>query len=115
MNVTITARHTDITEAMREYAERRVRRLVDHFDTLMHLEVILNVEKKRHTAEVIATCRKAGRVTARAEGTDMYPALDQVVDRMMQRLRRHKERLKAHRVHRPEGVEPGEGGAPESS
>lgn len=108
MPLTIAVRHTDITDAMRDYAEKRVGRLLDHFDTLSDVRVTLNVERNRHQAEIVANCRRAGPVVARAEGADMYATLDEVVDKMMNQLRRQKERLKDHRVQKPGAPSAGE-------
>lgn len=102
MSVTITARHTDITDAMRDYAAKQAERLTEHFDILSDVEVTLNVEKNRHTAEIIAICRKGSKTVASATSRDMYATLDQVGDKMFRQMRRRKEKIKDHRTRKPE-------------
>ncbi len=96
MRLTITGRHVDVTEALRRYIDTRMQRLDRYGLKLDEAQVILGVEKYRHTAEVILTVN--GRVIQGKESTDeMYASLDRVFDQMGRRIRKRKEILSNHK------------------
>jgi glycosyltransferase involved in cell wall biosynthesis len=54
MKVTVTARHMEMTDVMKEYAYDKAERLGKFFDNIRKIEIILDAEKgKRYRAEVI--------------------------------------------------------------
>jgi putative sigma-54 modulation protein len=59
------------------------------------VHVILNVEKLNQKAE--ATVHLSGaEVFASSENTDMYAAIDSMVDKLDRQVIKHKEKLKKH-------------------
>ncbi len=56
----ITGRHLVVTPGLKAHVEKRFERRARYDVTLSHLEVILNVSKLQHTAEVSVRCRGAG-------------------------------------------------------
>lgn len=96
MRLTITGRHVDVTEALRRYIGTRMQRLDRYRLKLDEAQVVLGVEKYRHTAEVILTVN--GRVIQGKESTtEMYASLDRVFDQMGRRIRKRKEILSNHK------------------
>ena len=97
MQVTVTFRHMETSEALKAYAEEKLDRLKKYIDEPIVAQVYLTVEKKiRHIAEISLTAK--GITIKAAEATnDMYAAIDAVVDKMERQLRRYKERLKEHK------------------
>jgi len=74
MQVNITGLHLEVTDAMRTYVDEKFERLARHFDRIIAVQVILQVEKLKQKAE--ATLHVAGReVVANAEHEDMYAAI----------------------------------------
>ena len=66
MQVNITGLHLEITDALRDYVEEKFDRLERHFDRIIAVQVILQVEKLKQKAE--AALHVAGReVVARRE------------------------------------------------
>ena len=51
MNVKITGRHMELSEALKSYIETGLRKVKAHFDRVIDVDVVLDVEKHRHTAE----------------------------------------------------------------
>ncbi len=96
MQVTITARHLKLTPAIGEYVQKKLEKAKRYFDKLIRAQVILDVEKNRHKAEIII--RTEGRtVTAKEESTDLYAAIDLASDKIDEQLRRYKEKRRGHR------------------
>jgi len=92
MQMTITGRHMEVTEALKRYAEEKLGKVKKHFDQVIDLHVVLCVEKLIQQAE--ATIRASGKtIHAVAHGQDMYAALDGLADKLERQLTKHKERI----------------------
>ena len=46
MNIRITGRHMDVTDAMRDYIEKKIARLNRYYDRLMELEVTMTADNE---------------------------------------------------------------------
>jgi putative sigma-54 modulation protein len=99
MQITIQGHQVDVTQALRDYATGKFDRVTRHFDHLHELSIVLSVEKLLHKAE--ATMQFSGRKAARtlhanATATDMYAAIDVLVDKIDKQVRKAKEKLTDH-------------------
>jgi len=121
MQLTLTFRHMEPSEKLKEYSHDKLARLEKYLDAVIDAEVVLTVEKFRHRAEVLIVSDGL-KIKAEEETEDMYAALDMVVDKLEKQIKRHREKLKAHkggagpaakRGHRDheEAPEPGEEGS----
>src|ERR1700736_1015079 len=97
--IQVTGRHVNVTEAMKEYCRRKVATLHLDYPKIIEVQVILDVEKYRHTAEVILHCSNHITLEASSESDDMYASIDQVIDKIARQMRKYKTRLM--RQHRP--------------
>jgi putative sigma-54 modulation protein len=101
MQINITGHHVDLTPALRAYVTEKMQRINRHFDSVISMNVILSVEKLQHQAE--ATLHTAGKsLFANASDTDMYAAIDGLVDKLDKQVRRFKDRRSDHTVSRDE-------------
>ncbi|HEU0265972.1 MAG TPA: ribosome-associated translation inhibitor RaiA [Geobacterales bacterium] len=96
MQITVTFRHMEASEALKSYAEEKLERVKKYIDEPIVAHVFLTVEKIRHAADVTITA-KGLTIKANDETNDMYASVDAVVDKIERQLRRYKERLKAHK------------------
>ena len=96
MRVIITGRHVKVTAALRRYIETRVTRLDRYGVMLRDVQVIVDVEKYRHIAEVILTLNGA-RIQGKASTNEMYSSIDQVLDKISTQVRKRKERRIRHK------------------
>jgi putative sigma-54 modulation protein len=96
MQLNITFRHVDPSDALKAYATEKVDRLKKYFDGLVEGHVILSLEKIRHFAEVTLQANGV-RVNAKEETADFYTAVDNVVEKLERQLVRYKEKLKRHK------------------
>jgi putative sigma-54 modulation protein len=103
--IQVTGRHVSVTEAMKEYCRRKVACLHLDYPKIIELQVILDVQKYRHTAEVILHCSNHITLEASSESNDMYASIDQVVDRIGRRMRKYKTRLMQKHRPRRHGVQ----------
>ena len=97
--IQVTGRHVSVTEAMKEYCRRRLASLHLDYPKIIEVQIVLDVQKYRHTAEVILHCSNHITLEASAENDDMYVSIDEVVDKIARQMRKYKTRLM--RQHRP--------------
>ena len=102
--IQVTGRHVSVTEAMKEYSRRRVASLHLDYPKIIEVQVILDVQKYRHQAEVILHCSNHITIEARAVCNDMYGSIDQAIDKVSRQMRKWKTRMM--RNHRPRRQSP---------
>ncbi len=94
MNVTIKARHMDVTDAIRDYAGSKAEKLPKYYDNLQSIEVILDMEAGQPSVEIVAQASRKSTFVAHHRDTDLYACIDQCVDKISQQLRRHKDKVR---------------------
>jgi putative sigma-54 modulation protein len=97
MQINVTFRRLDPSDALREYAENRLQKLKKYADGPMDVNVVLSVEKFRQTAEVVLS-GDGVRAAAKEEQNEMRAAIDLVSDKIYKQLRRYKEKIRSKRV-----------------
>ena len=92
MKFTITEKKVQVTDALREYAERKIGKLDRFFKDTSEAFVTFTVERGRHIAEV--TIKNNGMFYRVTEATsDMYASIDSAVAGIERQIRKHKTRL----------------------
>jgi putative sigma-54 modulation protein len=100
MNLTISGHHLDVTPALREYVSTKLERVTRHFDQVVDITVRLCIEKlsekeRRQKAEV--TLHVKGKdIFVEQSHEDLYAAIDQLVDKLVRQVCRHKDRVQDH-------------------
>lgn len=103
--VTLTVRHESVTDSLREYVARKIEGLHLDYPRIIEAKIILDVQKNRHVAEIILFCANHITIEAHTESADMYASIDETIDKIARRMRKHKTRLmKKHRPHRNESI-----------
>ena len=97
--VKVTGRHLQITPAINDYVTRKIESLHLDYPKIIEAHVILEVEKYRHSAEVVLVCSNHITIEAYEETDDMYAAIDAVTDKVTRQMLKYKTRLM--RKHRP--------------
>ncbi len=93
MKITITGRHMQVHDSVKDYATEKAGKLERFNDALRHVEVILSQEGDRKKVEMVATSR-GGRHVGQVEHEDAFAAIDILVDKMKRQLERTKEKRK---------------------
>jgi putative sigma-54 modulation protein len=96
MDITVTFRHTDPTETLRAYAEEKVSKIKKYLDVPLEANIVLTVEKFRHIADVSLSVNGTP-IKAVEETADMYSAIDQVMDKIENRVKKHISKIRDHR------------------
>lgn len=103
--ITVTVRHEEVTDSLHDYVTRKIESLHLDYPRIIEAKAILDVQKNRHVAEIILFCANHITIEAHTEGSDMYAAIDETIEKIARRMRKHKTRLmKKHRPHRNESI-----------
>jgi putative sigma-54 modulation protein len=98
MQLNISGHHIEVTEAIKQYSINKLSKIKNHFDHLISINMILEVEKNTQSAE--ATIHLKGTdLFAKAKSDNMYASIDKMTDKLDSQVRKHKEKLKSHRKH----------------
>src|ERR1700733_1498818 len=95
MQMSVTGHHLEVTPALHGYLEKKLERIMRHFDQLIDTHFVLTVEKLQHRAEATLRVRRE-TIHALAIDGDMYAAIDALADKLERRVRKHKEKLTDH-------------------
>lgn len=94
-NVSVTFRHTEPTEALKQYALEKISGCLEKF----HLHnvgarVVLSVEKRDHSAEIVL---QSGHydIALKSSTEDLYSAIDKLHDTLLGQLRKQKDKAAA--------------------
>ena len=92
MKFNIRGENIEVTPALREYVEKKLSKLERYFDTFPEIKVNLKVYSDKQRIEVTIPFTD---LLLRAEETnsDMYAAIDLVVDKIERQIRKHKTKV----------------------
>ncbi len=91
MKITFKGKHIEVTDAMRNYIEKRLSKIERHFDHILEVIVTLSVEKNRQIVEATLQARRA-LIRAEEDTDDMYTSIDKVVDKLERQIQKYKEK-----------------------
>jgi len=95
MQVSITGRHVELTEPLKNYVRDKLSHLNHSLDHMVNAHVVLSVEKFRQRAEI--TIHANGmNIHGCHETEDMYASIDGVVDKINRQLKRYRTKLRRH-------------------
>ena len=93
MEIRTTARHFQLTDNLRKYAEDEIKRLEKYYDHIIDTRLTMSVEKSRQIAELAV--KVYGTVlTSKAKAFDMYVAVEQVISKMEAQIKKYKAKLR---------------------
>jgi len=95
MNVSISGRHMDVTDAIRGHVENGLDKLHGHFDKVIDVDVVLSVEKHRRIAEFNVHANGL-RINAKEASEDLYAAIDAALAKAEKQVRKYKGRIMRH-------------------
>jgi putative sigma-54 modulation protein len=97
MQIQITGRKVEVTDAMKSFVEDKFGKLSRHFDHIGQVHVILDIDRGRHVAEAkMHIPGPNGDLFAETEADNMYAAIDLLLDKLDRQILKHKEKMKSH-------------------
>ena len=103
MQLQVSGRNLDVTEPIREYAERKLARIERHLteDTRVDLELAIerNPSISANQYAELTVWTRGPVLRAHESAVDMYAAIDLAVDKLDRQVRRYRERRRHWRPH----------------
>ncbi len=97
MQTSISFKNVDSSEHLKSYVSEKLNRFDKLFDNPATAQVVLSVEKHRHTAEIHITADRL-TITGKEETGDLYSAIDMVLDKLETQLKRGKQKIRERRT-----------------
>lgn len=97
MNLAITGRHLEITPSLREYTEKKIKKLEKYFHQLIDAHVIMFIERVDHVAEIVVN-GDGVQFHALEKAGDMYSSIDLLYDKIEKQIIKHKEKHSGHKA-----------------
>lgn len=83
----------DLTDSIREYAEKKVGKLNFGYPRIIEVKVILDSQTHGHVAEIIVFASDNVTISAETEASDLYEAIDLTIDKVSRQMRKEKTRM----------------------
>ncbi|HHY13190.1 MAG TPA: ribosome-associated translation inhibitor RaiA [Thermoanaerobacterales bacterium] len=92
MRIIVSGKNIEITNALRDYALKRISKVSQYFEKDIEAQVTMGVEKDRHIVEV--TIPINGIILRGEEETsDMYTSIDMVVEKLEKQIHKYKTKI----------------------
>lgn len=98
MQFTITGKHIDITDAIRDHAEEKATKLPRYYNSINQVEVIVDgSDHGQMNVEVIARGEHSNLFVASESGSDAYQCIDLAVHKLERQLTKKKTKERNHK------------------
>ena len=99
--VSVTFRHTEPTDALKQYAEEKVHRLGRFFSHPLEAHVVLSVDAKERQIAEVELHTHGNVIHGKEEKGDLYAAIDLVLDKIERQVKKQKDKSKVNRRRTP--------------
>jgi putative sigma-54 modulation protein len=99
MQIAVTFRHMEANEGIKGYVKEKVEKLQKYIENPQEVHVVLSVEKFRQSAE-ITVVSDGLTLNSQVQDSDLYAAIDQMVDKMERQIRGRREKGRRKRINR---------------
>lgn len=98
MQLSVTFRHMESTDALRDYAQDKIERIKKYFPDPIKAHVVLICDRGyNHTADVMLTLHNGLAIKGIETTEDMYSSIDLVMAKIERQVRRYKEKIRSHK------------------
>ncbi len=97
MQINISAKNIELTDALKEYATKKLSKIEHFFQNIQRIDIELDVEKiKEDDQKQIAKANitVAGQIIHASEASEsMYASIDLLIDKLDHQIKKHKDKL----------------------
>ena len=107
MNIAVTFKHIDSSDAIKQYAESKVLKLEKYLNNIMEAHVTLSIERVDHKESGVAQIKLSAKnliVNAEEKSADIYSAIDLLLEKVESQIKKHKEKIR-RKEHIEEGAD----------
>ena len=96
MKTNISARHFELTPALKSFVEDKISKIGNYADNILKCHVILYLDSYLYAAEVTVHGNHFN-FNAKSKSKDMYNAIDKVVQKIINQIKKNKTKGNKHR------------------
>lgn len=100
MQVTVSARHGHLDEAVQQQLQEKAEKLLTYFDRLTAIGIIADLHRDRADnvhVEITARAEHKHEFVSNEPGADILTAFHAATDKIKQQIKHYKEKLQDHR------------------
>jgi putative sigma-54 modulation protein len=97
IKVSVTFRHTQPTEALKQYAEQKMHRVGKYFSKPLDAHVILAVDAKERQVAEVELHTHGTMILGKEQHQDLYAAIDLAIDKIERQIKKQKAKTKLKR------------------
>ena len=95
MQISITFRNMESTDALKEYANKKIGKLKKYLNSSFEAKVNLSVDKKsQHLASVNLFSNTGLNIQGEEKTKDMYSSIDLVISKLERQIKKHRQKLR---------------------
>ena len=96
MQVSITGRHVNVTDNIKDHVNEKLERCLGMFSQIETVHVILDMENREYVAEVVVQAANHIRVTSTEKSENMYDAIDRSAEHAERQMRKQRDKVQDH-------------------
>ena len=97
MQIAISARHGNLSNGMQQHIQQKAEKLLRFFERLTRIEVTVDFQHLEPEVELLVSAEHKHDFVARERDANVLAAVDEVVHKMEQQLRKYKQKIQDHR------------------
>jgi putative sigma-54 modulation protein len=99
VEVKISSKHMELSEAIEDYAAKKIDKFGRFFDRIQQVEMVIDKAKNGYALEIITDVAHHEPFIATGEHEDLYACIDLGIDRSIRQLKDHKSKLRDNKDH----------------
>jgi putative sigma-54 modulation protein len=96
MQISITGRHVNVTDNVKEHLNEKLERCLGIFPRVETVHVILDMEKHNHVAEIVIQAANHIRISSTEKSENLYDAIDRSIEHAERQLRKQRDKVLDH-------------------
>ncbi len=96
MNTSVRFKNLEPSDALKSYVSDKLNRMEKYFNGPAEANVVLSIEKFRHSAEINITGDRL-TINGKEETEEMYSAIDMVLDKLEVQIKKNKQKSRDYR------------------
>jgi putative sigma-54 modulation protein len=97
MQFSLTFRHMDATDALKNYTQERLQRIKKYFPDPISCNVVLSANRFNHRVDVSLKLHNGFQVAGHETTENMYSSIDLVAAKIERQVRKYKDKLRHHK------------------
>ena len=97
VTTSVTFRHTRPTDALKRYAQEKIHKIGKYFNRPLEAHVVLSVDSRQRQVADVTLQARGMTIHGREETDDLYSAIDLLVDKVEQQIRKYKTKTRLRR------------------